>query len=89
MSFPSPRTGAERRRDRQAFHEMGQLVRALEDTGPSTRDELGERVGARYWEDGRFDRALDFAVSDGLVSRSLDGRLEAGLSRRAAQPKIR
>ena len=73
MPMPPPKPSTEARRDRQAFHEMGQIVRALEANGPSTPQELESHVGATYWEEHRFQRALDLAVTDGLVSRAGDG----------------
>lgn len=75
MPMPPPKATTEGRRDRQVFHEMGQIVRALEANGPSTPDELATHVGATYWEENRFDRALAFAVTDGLISRESDGTL--------------
>ena len=75
MPMPPPKASTEGRRDRQVFHEMGQIVRALEAQGPSTPEGLATRVGAAYWEQGRFDRALAFAVADGLVSPGSDGLL--------------
>jgi hypothetical protein len=66
MPMPPPKATTESPRDRQVFHEMGQLVRAME-----------ELVGAPYWEGGRFQRALTFAVADGLVVRDADDRLHA------------
>ena len=75
MPMPPPKASTEGHRDRQVFHEMGQIVRALEAEGPSDPDELAARVGAAYWEQDRFERALAFAVADGLVSRGADGRL--------------
>jgi len=75
MPMPPPKASTEGRRDRQVFHEMGQIVRALEAQGPSAPEELATRVGAAYWEQDRFDRALAFAVADGLVSRGSDGLL--------------
>ena len=54
---------------------MGQVVRALEAEGPLPPDELEAVVGGRWWEHGRFDRALALAVADGLVHRTADGRL--------------
>ena len=75
MPMPPPKASTEGRRDRQVFHEMGQIVRALEAQGASTPEELATRVGAAYWEQDRFDRALAFAVADGLVSRGSGGRL--------------
>jgi hypothetical protein len=75
MPMPPPKASTEGHRDRQVFHEMGQIVRALEAEGPCDPDDLAARVGAAYWEQDRFERALAFAVADGLVSRGADGRL--------------
>jgi hypothetical protein len=77
MPMPPPKPSTEGHRDRQVFHEMGQIVRALEARGPQTPEALGELVGAAYWEQHRFDRALAFAVADGLVTRAADGLLHA------------
>ena len=79
MPMPPPKASTEGRRDRQVTHEMGQIVRALEDAGPSEPDELSSLVGAQYWEAGRFDRALAFAVADGLVVRDADNRLQTSV----------
>ena len=76
MPMPPPKASTEGRRDRQVFHEMGQILRALEEQGPCLPDELAMLIGARYWEAGRFDRALAFAVADGLVVRGADGTLQ-------------
>ena len=46
MPMPPPKASTEGRRDRQVFHEMGQIVRALEHQGPQTPDELETLVGA-------------------------------------------
>ena len=75
MPMPPPMASTDGLRDRLVFHEMGQIVRALAAPGPSTPEELATRVGAAYWEQDRFDRALAFAVADGLVSRGSDGLL--------------
>jgi hypothetical protein len=56
---------------------MGQILRAVERNGPVTVDELEQLVGASYWERDRFERALAFAVADGLVVRNGDGQLQA------------
>jgi hypothetical protein len=77
MPMPPPKASTEGRRDRQVFHEMGQIVRALEANGPQTPEQLAELVGAAYWEPHRFDRALAFVVQDGLAHRTSDGRLAA------------
>jgi hypothetical protein len=76
MPMPPPKATTESPRDRQVFHEMGQIVRALEHRGPLTPQELGREVGARYWESGRFDRALAFVVADGLVVGDAEGRVQ-------------
>jgi hypothetical protein len=75
--MPPPKATTESPRDRQVFHEMGQIVRALEQEGPQTPEDLQRLVGATYWEGHRFDRATAFAVADGLVTRTADGRLQA------------
>ena len=75
MPMPPPKASTEGPRDRQVFHEMGQIVRALEATGPMTQERLAEAVGAAYWEQHRFDRALAFCVADGLVYQTSEGTL--------------
>jgi hypothetical protein len=75
MPMPPPKASTEGKRDRQVFHEMGQIVRALEANGPQAPDRIVELVGATYWEHDRFERALAFVVQDGLVYRTSDGRL--------------
>ncbi len=77
MPMPPPKPTTEGRRDRQVFHEMGQIVRALEASGPLAPDELRATVGATWWEHDRFDRALALAVADGLVHRTPGGELAA------------
>ena len=77
MPMPPPKAATEGVRDRQVFHEMGQIVRALEQRGPQHPAELGRLVGSDFWEKDRFDRALAFAVADGLVARDSQGRLAA------------
>ncbi len=77
MPMPPPKPSTEGKRDRQVFHEMGQIVRALEAAGPQQPDQLAALVGATFWEPHRFDRALALAVADGLVFRTDDGALAA------------
>lgn len=77
MPMPPPKPSTEGQRDRQVFHEMGQILRAVERHGPISPDQLEQVVGAVYWEPDRFERALAFAVADGLVVRNADGLLEA------------
>ena len=61
-------------RDRLVRHELDQILRVLGDGGPQTREDLQRLVGARYWDAGRFDRALTYAVSHGLVVQMNDDR---------------
>ena len=75
--MPPPKPSTEGPRDRQVFHEMGQIVRALEAHGPAAAEELRDIVGGRWWEEHRFERALAMAASDGLVHRTDDGSFAA------------
>jgi hypothetical protein len=75
MPMPPPKPSTEGKRDRQVFHEMGQIVRALEQEGPQHPEDLARLVGARYWDGDRFQSALAFAIADGLVMRRDDGLL--------------
>jgi len=75
--MPPPKPTTEGARDRQVFHEMGQIVRALQRRGPQPPEDLAVLVGADFWEPGRFDRALAFCIADGLVVRSPDDLLTA------------
>lgn len=77
MPMPPPKASTEGPRDRQVFHEMGQIVRALEARGPLPPEELRMLVGADYWEAGRFERALALAASDGLVHLTAEGSVSA------------
>jgi hypothetical protein len=77
MPMPPPPASTERRRDRQTFHEMGQIVRALEANGPQRPERLAELVGGPYWEHDRFERALALVLNDGLAHQTPDGRLAA------------
>jgi hypothetical protein len=75
--MPPPKPSTEGHRDRQVFHEMGQIVRALEHHGPTPPDDLRAAVGGQWWEEGRFDRALALAASDGLVHVTDEGTVVA------------
>ncbi len=77
MPMPPPKPTTEGPRDRQVFHEMGQIVRALEIEGPQAPDRLAEIVGARFWEQDRFERALAVAAADGLVVKTAEGTVSA------------
>jgi hypothetical protein len=77
MPMPPPPASTQRQRDRHTFHEMGQIVRALEANGPQQPDQLAALVGAAYWERDRFERALNLVLADGLAHQTGDGRLAA------------
>jgi MFS family permease len=49
--------------------EIDEIGRALEERGPTTRDDLEALVGARYWGPGRFRAALRDAASEGRARR--------------------
>jgi MFS family permease len=49
--------------------EVEAISGALHDTGPMTREQLAQRVGARFWGPGRFPRALRQAQAEGTVHR--------------------
>jgi hypothetical protein len=49
--------------------EIDVIARALQERGPTERDELAELVGARYWGPGRFRVALREALEEGRVER--------------------
>ncbi len=76
MPMPPPKPTTEGRRDRQVTHEITQIVRALQVNGPLDLERLNELVGATYWDEHRFDRALALARADGLVIEAPDGRLQ-------------
>ena len=76
MPMPPPKPSTEGPRDRQVFHEIGQLVRALKQNGPRQLEELATLVGAAYWEAQRFERALSLAMADGLIILGEGGILQ-------------
>ena len=83
MPMPPPKPSTEGHRDRHVAHEIGQLTRALAVNGPQQPGALAALVGAEYWEPGRFERALAFAVTDGVVFRSADGTVATSQPARA------
>ena len=77
MPMPPPKPSTEGPRDRQVTHETHQLVRALQAHGPQSVEDLALHVGAAYWDTGRYERALRYALADGLVVRTADRLLAA------------
>ena len=49
--------------------EIDEIGRALDERGPTDRDELAALVGARYWGPGRFRTALRETVNEGRAKR--------------------
>jgi hypothetical protein len=76
MPMPPPKPSTELR-DRVVAHEVGQIVRALRVEGPQSMDDLAVLVGGRYWDPGRFERAVGSAVVSGRVIQQADGRYSA------------
>lgn len=74
MPMPPPKPTTEGPRDRFVGREIAQIVRALQEEGPQSSEDLATLVGARFWEPGRFERALVFALADGLAMQMDDGR---------------
>ena len=77
MPMPPPKPTTEGPRDQQVSHEIGQLVRALRTEGAQDAEALADLVGARFWETGRFTRALTLAVAGGEIVIASDGRYAA------------
>ena len=74
MPMPPPRASTEGR-DRRVEEEIAQMLRALHAEGPQTEATLGVRVGAAYWEPGRFAHAVAKALLEGRILRDGYGQL--------------
>ncbi|MEJ7770769.1 MAG: hypothetical protein WKF51_02640 [Geodermatophilaceae bacterium] len=77
MPMPPPKPSTEGPHDRQVTHEMHQIIRALQAHGPQSAEDLAVRVGAPYWETGRYERALALNQADGLLVRTAEGMLSS------------
>ena len=77
MPMPPPKPSTEGTRDRQVLSEVGQITRALHAEGSQSPETLATLVGSTYWESGRYDQALDYAIAHGHVVRTAEGRLAA------------
>lgn len=51
-------------------HEIDAIAAALDEHGPTDRNDLARLVGARYWGPGRFAAALRAAVQEGRARRT-------------------
>ncbi|MGH2474512.1 MAG: hypothetical protein ACRDIL_04550 [Candidatus Limnocylindrales bacterium] len=71
--MPPPRPSTEGR-DRLLEHEVAQVLRALRSEGPQSSEDLAGLVGARFWEPGRFVRAMLAAITNGRIIQLNDGR---------------
>jgi uncharacterized protein YcaQ len=49
--------------------EIDSIARALDERGPTNRDDLATAVGARFWGPGRFRMALREALEEGRAER--------------------
>lgn len=72
--MPTPPIPSTEPPDRIVAHEVAQITRALRSEGPQSSEDLSDLVGARFWEPGRFERAVLSAISDGWVIQLNDGR---------------
>jgi hypothetical protein len=63
--------------DERATYEIDELVRALQDIGVLTRDNLRERSGAAAWPDHDFDEVLKEGVRQGRIKALGDDLFEA------------
>jgi hypothetical protein len=77
MPMPPPKATTARRTGSRGREQVRQILRALRSEGDLTRDDLHRLVGAPYWKPGHFDRALQTAVAEGLVTTADDGRMSA------------
>ncbi len=57
------------RAERMLDTEIEQIVRAVDQHGPTHRDELARLIGARRWGPGRFSNALQEATAEGRIRR--------------------
>ena len=85
MPMPPPKPTTEGRRDRQVFHEMGQLVRAVEANGPSDPEGCASSSGAAYWEAGRFESRPRVRRRRRALVRGPGGELQSLRLRSATQ----
>jgi hypothetical protein len=77
MPMPPPKPSTEGKRDRQVQSEVRQITRALHAEGSQSPEALEKLVGSAYWEDGRYEQAIAFAIAHGHVVRTAEGRLAA------------
>lgn len=73
MPMPPPGPASEPQRNPRRGREFEQLERALKDKGPCDADTLRGLVGGDYWQAGRFDKALSWAIQKKLLIRDDDG----------------
>jgi hypothetical protein len=75
MPLPPPGPTSQPAPGRRRRREIDQLQRALGERGALPHDELAEAVGAAYWDPGRFDKALAWALKHGWLREDADGRI--------------
>ncbi|PUA81413.1 hypothetical protein [Nocardioides currus] len=77
MPMPPPNPTTDGRSDPQTRHEVDQLARALRTVGTSSIEDLQTLVGARFWDDGRFEKALAVGLAEGVLRRVSGGSIAA------------
>jgi MFS family permease len=76
----SPRpaySGSWRSEDPDLDREIDAIARLLDQTGPQTRQSIGERLGTRFWGPGRLGRALAIGSAEGRIRRLQRGMYAA------------
>ncbi len=79
MPMPPPKPTSEPLTPRRRLREIAQIERALAEIEPADEQQLAARVGAAYWDRGRFDRALRAGLELHRLRRDAEGRWSVGL----------
>jgi hypothetical protein len=78
MTFPEPSEPSnEAPRDTSVAQDIAAVTEALRGDGPADTAGLEARLGSRFPERHRLEKALEHAVAEGLVVREDDGRWTA------------
>ena len=78
MTFPEPSEPSnEASRDTSVAQDIAAVTEALRGDGPADTAGLEARLGSRFPERDRLEKALEHAVAEGLVVRGDDGRWTA------------
>ncbi len=78
MTVPEPsETSSDAPRDTSAAQDIADVTEALRGGGPADTAGLEARLGSRFPERDRLEKALEHAVAEGLVVRGDDDRWTA------------